>query len=205
MRLNGKIYVQFAHHTPKALGANMNARRAMTRNETMYPEPEAFNPDRWLSPAFPETYREPLTQYPNLNGHSQFGFGRRVCQGIPIVEQGLFLAIGGMAWAFTMQKKRDTKTGVELPIHWDDFNTLLIAKPIRFEFDAVPRGGVERAAELRSMWEDAREEDDELFVERDGSLRHAGIEKVEKQENESDHDVLIDVRESSSEASEEGK
>lgn len=181
--------------------------RGITRDETVYPDPEAFNPNRWLSPAFPTTYREPLTQHPNLNGYSQFGFGRRTCQGIPIVEQDLFLAMGGLAWAFTIRKKRDPTTGDEVPVHWDAYTSLLIAKPTRFDFDAAPRGGEARAGELRRMWEAAREEDEELVLGEDGSLTHVVRRRGKGDAEstvESDHDVLIDVRDSSSEPSEPG-
>lgn len=44
--------------------------------------------------------------YPNLHGYSQFGFGRRTCQGVPIVDQDLFLAMGGIAWALDLRKKK---------------------------------------------------------------------------------------------------
>lgn len=176
--------------------------RAITRDETVYPDPERFNPDRWLSPEFPTTYREPLTQYPNLQGYSQFGFGRRTCQGIPIVEQDLFLTMGGLAWAFDIRKKRDPKTGAEIPVHWNDFTPLLIAKPVKFQFDAVPRGR-DRREELRQMWEDSKEEDEEVVEEKDGSLRHVVRTPEERvEDSESDHDVLINVRESSPEPSE---
>lgn len=178
----------------------------------MYPEPEVFNPDRWLSKEYP-TYREPLTQHPNLNGYSQFGFGRRICQGIPVVEQDLFLTMGGMAWAFDIQKRRDAETGEEIPVHWNSFTPLLIAKPVKFAFEAVPRGGESKLETLRAMWESSKEEDEELVLREDGSLEHV-IRKPEEALNEkeqgtgeasdvseSDHDVLINVRESSSEAS----
>src|SRR6187402_2629671 len=118
--------------------------RGITRDEAMYPDPETFNPERWLSPAYP-TYKEPLTQYPNLNGFSQFGFGRRTCQGIPIVEQDLLLAMGGLAWAYDIRKRRDPATGAELPVHWNDYTPLLIAKPARFPFDAVARSDAKAA------------------------------------------------------------
>lgn len=201
---------KLAIHQP----ANLTRRspRGITRDESMYPEPEVFNPDRWLSNEYP-TYREPLTQHPNLNGYSQFGFGRRTCQGIPIVEQDLFLTMGGMAWAFDIQKRRDPETGEEIPVHWNSFTPLLIAKPVKFAFDAVLRGGESKAKTLRAMWEAAKEEDEELVLKDDGSLEHvvrksAGAcpenERATQEPNDasdSDHDVLINVRESSSEAS----
>lgn len=181
----------------------------------MYPEPEVFNPDRWLSKEYP-TYREPLTQHPNLNGYSQFGFGRRTCQGIPIVEQDLFLTMGGMAWAFDIRKRRDPATGEEIPVHWNSFTPLLIAKPVKFAFDAVPRGGEPKLEMLRAMWEAAKEEDEEIVLKDDGSLEHVirkpaagpdengqgAEESNDASDTSSDHDVLINVRESSSEASE---
>lgn len=110
----------------------------------MYPDPETFNPDRWLLASYP-TYREPLTTYPNLQGYSQFGFGRRTCQGLPIVEQDLFLTMGGMAWALDIRKKR-LADGSEVAVHWDDYTPLLIAKPVPFEFDAAVRDAAKTRA-----------------------------------------------------------
>jgi hypothetical protein len=127
--------------------------RSITRNEAMYPDAERFNPERWLAPSFP-TYREPLSLHPNLNGgYHQFGFGRRTCQGISIVEQDLFLSMGGMAWAFDIRKK----PGVE--VHWNEFTPLLIAKPAPFEFELHVRGEEVKKV-LRTMWEGSRDEVD---------------------------------------------
>lgn len=121
--------------------------------------------------------------------------------------------MGGMAWAFNIQKRRDPATGEEIPVHWNSFTPLLIAKPVKFAFDAVPRGGESKLEMLKAMWEEAKEEDEEIVLKDDGSLEHvirtpiAGCdEKLQGVEesgdlSESDHDVLINVRESSSEAS----
>lgn len=153
-----------------------------------------------------------MTQYPSLQGYSQFGFGRRTCQGVPIVEQDLFLTMGGLAWAFTIQKKRDSRTGEVVPVHWNTYTPLLIAKPAKFDFDAVPRGGAAKLAELRQMWEAAKEEDEEIVERGDGSLEHVVVNNKRKpgtdevaEDSESDHDVLINVRESSAEPSEDDK
>ncbi|OBR14654.1 Cytochrome P450 [Colletotrichum higginsianum IMI 349063] len=131
--------------------------RGITRDESIYPDPESFNPGRWLQPEYP-TYKEPLTRFPNLDGFSQFGFGRRTCQGVPIVDQDLFLTMGGMAWAFNIQRKRNAD-GTEVPVHWNDYTPLLIAKPAPFEFDAVVRTP-EKAELMRSMFEAAKEEEE---------------------------------------------
>lgn len=128
----------------------------MTRNEDAYPDAESFNPGRWLDSAYP-TYKEPLTVYPNLAGYSQFGFGRRTCQGVPIVDQDLFLAMGGLAWAFDLRKKRRPGgidgTDVEVPVPWNECTPLLIAKPVPFQFDVVIRDGRKKEM-LDRMWVD---------------------------------------------------
>ncbi|KAI0165462.1 cytochrome P450 [Hypoxylon sp. FL1284] len=155
-------------------GATIHALEwAITRNEDEYPDADSFNPGRWLEPKYP-TYREPLTFHPNLNGFSQFGFGRRTCQGIPIVDQDLFLAMGGMAWAMNITKKR-REDGSEVPVHWNDYTPLLIAKPSPFEFDAVVRSK-EKAAMLERMWETGKGEDDEED-ERSKQLERPDIRK----------------------------
>ncbi|KAK3323056.1 cytochrome P450 [Apodospora peruviana] len=193
-------------------GATIHALEwGITRDETVYPDPETFNPRRWLDPSFTTTYREPLTQYPNLNGFSQFGFGRRTCQGVPIVEQDLFLTMGGMAWAFDMRKKRDPKTGAEVPVHWNDYTPLLIAKPAKFAFDAFPRSD-EKKRLMREMYEGAtaRMEEESAgdgeaaseFHEKMVRAAPAGLKDEYGDMNggdmpESDHDVLINVRDSS--------
>ncbi|KAJ1303434.1 hypothetical protein OPQ81_011625 [Rhizoctonia solani] len=52
---------------------------AITRNPTVYPQPEMFNPDRFLDGAVPDA---PV-----------FGFGRRICPGQYFAEASLLLAI----------------------------------------------------------------------------------------------------------------
>ncbi|KAK4225066.1 putative cytochrome P450 E-class, group I [Podospora fimiseda] len=162
-------------------GATIHALEwGITRDEEVYPNAEEFMPTRWLDPQYP-TYREPLTQYPNLSGFSQFGFGRRTCQGVPIVEQDLFLTIGGMAWAFNIQKKINPSTGKEIPIHWNDYTSLLIAKPLRFAFDAIPRHE-DKIAEMRAMFDSAREveqdQNDSFEMDLSAFEKDLGVEKV---------------------------
>ncbi|KAJ4290041.1 hypothetical protein N0V88_006844 [Collariella sp. IMI 366227] len=134
----------------------------ITRDPEKYPDPEAFNPARWVDPEYP-SYRDPIERYPNLGGFSQFGFGRRTCQGVPVVEQDLFLVMGGMAWAFDVRKKR-VSSGKRARVHWNNYTPLLIAKPSAFPFHAAVRSS-EKAAEMRWMFKTGREE-----PEREGDM-----------------------------------
>ncbi|KAK1777554.1 cytochrome P450 [Copromyces sp. CBS 386.78] len=168
-------------------GATIHALEwGITRDETTYPDAETFNPSRFLLPSYP-TYRSPLTTYPNLSGFSQFGFGRRTCQGVPIVEQDLFLTMGGMAWAFTITKKTDPVTGREVPVHWNDYTPLLIAKPCRFPFEAVPRDE-HKVKKMREMYDDAvereeveKEESREERERTEGWMVEGGVRQKEEE------------------------
>lgn len=74
----------------------------------MFPDPDAFNPCRWIDPSFP-TYKEPLTQFPSIINMSQFGYGRRVCQGMTVTEADLIAGIGSIAWLFNISKEPKTR------------------------------------------------------------------------------------------------
>ncbi|QRV95792.1 cytochrome P450 family protein [Ceratobasidium sp. AG-Ba] len=67
--------------------------RAITRDPAIYPEPETFNPKRFLEG------NAPLAP--------AFGWGRRICPGRYIAESGLFIAFASMLAAFTISKARD--------------------------------------------------------------------------------------------------
>ncbi|KAF2003838.1 cytochrome P450 [Amniculicola lignicola CBS 123094] len=90
------------YHIPK--GSVMHPLEwAIARDPTMFPDPEAFNPLRWVTPGFP-TYQEPLTQYPTIINSTQFGYGRRVCQGQTVADEDLLIGIGSIAWMFNLTK-----------------------------------------------------------------------------------------------------
>lgn len=61
---------------------------------------------RWLEPAFP-TYQEPLSRYPTITAYSQFGYGKRVCQGQGVVDADMFVALGSIAWLFSLHTESD--------------------------------------------------------------------------------------------------
>ena len=80
--------------------------RAISRDPTMFPDPESFNPLRWLEPSY-STYQEPLTQYPTIINCTQFGYGRRLCQGQTVADEDLLIGIGSIAWLFDLSKHSD--------------------------------------------------------------------------------------------------
>ncbi len=123
--------------TPKTVDrANAYLHRSLARDPAVYPDPNTFNPGRYLDPTYP-TYREPLTEFPTIRGYHGFGFGRRICPGQEVAEAELLVACAALAWGFKLGKKRGP-CGQEIPINDYDFTSTLIttAKPFEMEFDA---------------------------------------------------------------------
>jgi hypothetical protein len=82
----------------------------------MFPDPEAFNPLRWLEPAYP-TFQEPLTQYPTILNCTQFGYGRRLCQGQTVADEDLLIGIGSIAWLFDISKLPEDKVASSMDVN----------------------------------------------------------------------------------------
>lgn len=91
---------------------------AIHRDPIRYPDPESFRPERWLEKGWP-TFKEPLTQYPNLHNFSAFGFGRRICPGQSIAERSLYILISRVAWACHISPKHDARHNPLPPPSYD--------------------------------------------------------------------------------------
>lgn len=72
---------------------------AIHRHPREFPDPDAFKPERYMN-----GLERP---YPNLKGHNAFGWGRRICSGQPLAEQGLFSSVARMLWAFDIKPGLD--------------------------------------------------------------------------------------------------
>ncbi|KAI8224302.1 hypothetical protein K4K54_005353 [Colletotrichum sp. SAR 10_86] len=69
---------------------------AIHRNPRDYPNPDEVRPERFLD----EAERRPN---PSKRGIFTFGWGRRVCSGQPLAEQGVWFTIVELLWAFRMR------------------------------------------------------------------------------------------------------
>jgi cytochrome P450 len=112
---------------------------AFERDESVFPDPDNFRPERWLDPAWP-SYKEPLTVYPQIKGHNGFGWGNRMCLGQDYVEIVNMIMIGSLLACCTVGKKRNPLTGEDVEIDTMDYEPFTIfVRPYAWEMDAKPR------------------------------------------------------------------
>ncbi|KAE9571969.1 hypothetical protein CGMCC3_g12007 [Colletotrichum fructicola] len=119
--------------------------------------PEAFDPSRYLS--YPEKAGFYAAQG-DAKGrdHFDFGGGRRICPGMHLAENSLFVTLAKVLWAFKIEPALDP-SGNQIPVDLSDdayepgVNTL--PKPFKARF--VPRN-TRRAEVLKAEWAQAQKE-----------------------------------------------
>ncbi|KAG1738486.1 cytochrome P450 [Suillus lakei] len=116
---------------------------AITHNETKYPRPHEFKPERFLHED------GSLTSDMMSIG---FGWGRRVCVGRHISDSTLWIAIASILSAFSVQKALD-EHGREIPVI-PKFTTGVVIHPEKFPCRIVPRffgGSVETLTQMTGL------------------------------------------------------
>ncbi|KJZ75867.1 hypothetical protein HIM_04691 [Hirsutella minnesotensis 3608] len=110
--------------------------RAMTHDESLYTDPESFNPDRY-EPTSEGGLGEP---FPN----GQFGFGRRVCIGKHLGEASIWIVTVSMLSTMNILKERDENGNEIEPVV--ELTCGLTSHPKQFPCRILPRD--EKAAAL---------------------------------------------------------
>lgn len=108
---------------------------AISRDPDVFPDPDKFDPQRWLD--HNGQIRNDLKFYP-------YGHGRRVCPGMYLANDSLFMTMASLLWSFRIVERPDA------PIDADAYTDTLISRPYPFKVDFVPRLDVKL---LRTMME----------------------------------------------------
>ncbi|KAM0715223.1 hypothetical protein Q7P37_009688 [Cladosporium fusiforme] len=131
---------------PKGAGV-LNNVYTICSDPVRYPQPRSFEPGRYKNDL--HTLAETAT-HPDLDTRDlfTFGAGRRICQGMHVVERSLFLSMSRLLWAFEFSaipgKEPDPSAIVQG----------LVCAPARYECDITPREG--KAELTRKIWDEAQ-------------------------------------------------
>ncbi|RAK76852.1 cytochrome P450 [Aspergillus fijiensis CBS 313.89] len=132
---------------------------AIHHDPASYPDPHEFQPARYLK----SSSWAPSSSYPSASdkakdkSHLNFGAGRRICPGLHVAENSLFIVLAKLVWLFDILPARDEAGRHPLPVDVSDdgfedgANT--VPKPFRVRF--VPRSAA-RAERMRQEWEEAK-------------------------------------------------
>ncbi|KAF9231569.1 cytochrome P450 [Melanogaster broomeanus] len=106
---------------------------AISRDPVAFPDPEKFDPQRWL----------------DLNGQLRadlwfctYGFGRRVCPALHLANRSIYINAALLLWSFRIARHPNA------PIDMDSFTDSVISRPVPFEVEFVPRMGEEKLREM---------------------------------------------------------
>jgi cytochrome P450 len=131
---------------PKGAGVINNA-YTISSNPYRYPDPRRFEPERYKDDH--NTIAETATSSDvNVRDHFTFGAGRRICQGMHVAERSLFLGMSRLLWAFDFHPVPGKEPDPTL------LTQGFLATPEKYEADIRPKEG--RAAQIRSIWEEAQ-------------------------------------------------
>ncbi|KAJ6606685.1 cytochrome P450 [Mycena sp. CBHHK59/15] len=107
---------------------------AILHDEEIFPEPLAFRPERYLSDSGSLQTGQDDTAGSTVA--AAFGFGRRICPGMHIAENSVFIAIATMLYAFRISKPLDGQGKMQDPaVEYDGF----ISHPRAFKCKIEPR------------------------------------------------------------------
>lgn len=108
---------------------------AISRDPVVFPDPETFNPRRWL------------TEEGRIRMDMQFytyGFGRRVCPGQHIANRSLYINLALLLWSFRILQRPEAP----IDLGMSGFRDMIVFNPKPFEVEFVPRVDERRMREL---------------------------------------------------------
>ncbi|CAA7261117.1 unnamed protein product [Cyclocybe aegerita] len=103
---------------------------AMLHDETVYPDPFTFNPDRFMK----DGKLNPDIRDPE---HACWGFGRRICLGRYMAFSSVWINVASIIAAFDIKKAVDVNGNVIHPTH--EYVSALVRLPLPFKCSIIPR------------------------------------------------------------------
>ena len=98
------------------------------RDPELFPDPESFCPERFLN-----------TDNPRLKDFDlPFGFGRRICPGMHLALNSVYINIARLLWAFDISPSKDADGKDSFPAVWD-YTDGYISRPVSFKCEIHAR------------------------------------------------------------------
>lgn len=141
---------------PKGTGLMLH-QNGIQMDPELYPEPEKFNPDRFLDHPLKAGDYVGIAD-PYKRDHWTYGTGRRICSGMHVAENSLHIVFAKILWAYTISAPKDDG-GKLLPVDLSDdafvLGAVTVAKPYRCIFS--PRNA-QVAETIVREWKEAESE-----------------------------------------------
>ncbi|EJD42046.1 cytochrome P450 [Auricularia subglabra TFB-10046 SS5] len=127
-----------SHQKRPLLSQSEAALRALRALKLMYPEPEVFRPERFLTAgALDKDVMDPRA--------AVFGFGRRICPGRHFADAEIWLMMATLLHAFDILPAKDGIYPAE------KLKGGIVVAPMEFECRIVPRSAAKRALVINSL------------------------------------------------------
>lgn len=130
---------------------------ALQLDPTRYEDPEAFKPERYLNhPLKAGAYASQPDPY--ARDHFNFGAGRRICPGMHLAENSLYITLSKILWAFYIKPPlRATGTLQEMDLSDEAYEPGANTLPKQFKARFISRNSqVEKV--VRDEWSLAKKE-----------------------------------------------
>ncbi|KAJ7446023.1 cytochrome P450 [Mycena galericulata] len=103
----------------------------------VFPDPDQFRPERFLDST---DTKDVIPDNTHGQGHVSFGWGRRICVGLNVANQSLFIDMAYLVWALNIRKTKDSEGKLITPSPTDEIDDGLVpARPFQ-NCDITARG-----------------------------------------------------------------
>ncbi|KAJ3547732.1 hypothetical protein NM208_g1355 [Fusarium decemcellulare] len=127
---------------------------AIHNDENRWKDPDTFDPTRYLSDPYTTAESVNLSDG-NLRDHFAYGAGRRICSGMHLAQNSLYINMARTLWAFNIKRAKDQNGNEIDPVLQPEPGFLNV--PARFRVLLEPRSP-KHAEIVEKVWSEAKKE-----------------------------------------------